>query len=59
MASLNGENKNLSTANQFIIEMVETQKSLLQTKTNEMELLKQNMEHLLANEQQRNDTLEQ
>jgi hypothetical protein len=39
--------------------MVETQKSLLQAKTNEMELLKQNIEHLLANEQQRNDTLEQ
>jgi hypothetical protein len=46
--SLNGENKNLSTANQFIIEMVETQKSLLKTKTNEMELLRQNMKHLLA-----------
>jgi arsenate reductase-like glutaredoxin family protein len=26
MASLNGENKNLSTSSQFIIEMVETQK---------------------------------
>jgi chromosome segregation ATPase len=59
MASLNGENKNLSTANQFIIEMVETQKSLLQAKTKEMALLRQNMEHLLANEQQRNDVLEQ
>jgi chromosome segregation ATPase len=57
--SLNGENKNLSTANQFIIEMVETQKSLLQAKTNEMELLRQNMEHLLANEQRRNGALEQ
>jgi hypothetical protein len=57
--SLNGENKNLSTANQYIIEMVETQKSLLQAKTNEMELWRQNMEHLLANEQRRNDTLEQ
>jgi chromosome segregation ATPase len=59
MASLNGENKNLSTSNQFIIEMVETQKSLLQAKTNEMELLRQNMELLLANEQRRNDVLEQ
>jgi arsenate reductase-like glutaredoxin family protein len=49
MASLNEEKKPLSTANQFIIEMVETQKSLLQVKTNEMELLRQNMEHLLAN----------
>jgi hypothetical protein len=36
--SLNGENENLSTANQFIIEMVEIQKILLQAKTNEMEL---------------------
>jgi hypothetical protein len=58
-APLNGENKNLSTANQFIIEMVETQKSLQQAKTKEMALLRQNMEHLLANEQQRNDVLEQ
>jgi chromosome segregation ATPase len=56
---LNGEIKNLSTANQFIIEMVKTQKSLLQSKTNEMELLRQNMEHLLVNKQQRIDTLEQ
>ncbi|KAI8885664.1 hypothetical protein K501DRAFT_270599 [Backusella circina FSU 941] len=36
-----------------------TQKSLLQAKTNETELLKQNMEHLLANEHRRNDALEQ
>jgi hypothetical protein len=34
-------------------------KSLLQAKTNEMELLRQNMEHLLANERHRNDALEQ
>jgi hypothetical protein len=57
--SLNGENKNLSTANQFIMEMVETQKSFLQAKTNEMELLRQNMERQLANEKRRNNALEQ
>jgi chromosome segregation ATPase len=44
--SLNGEDKDLSTANQFIIEMMETQKTLLLAKTNEMELLRQNMERL-------------
>jgi arsenate reductase-like glutaredoxin family protein len=36
---LNGENKNLSTENQYITEMVETQKRLVQAKTSEVELL--------------------
>jgi chromosome segregation ATPase len=57
--SLNSDNKHLSTANQFIIEMVETQKSLLQSKTNEMELLRQTMERQLADEKKRNEVLEQ
>jgi hypothetical protein len=60
---LNRENQLLSTANhgnqQGANDMVETLKSLLQGKNNETELLKQNMDHLLANEQQRNDALEQ
>jgi hypothetical protein len=57
--SLNGENKNLSTANQFIIEMMDTQKSLLQARTNEMELLRQNMERQLQDEKKRIEVLEQ
>jgi hypothetical protein len=57
--SLSGENKNLSTTNQFTIEMMETQKSLLQAKTNEMELLRQNMERQLADERKRVEVLEQ
>jgi ribosomal protein L16 Arg81 hydroxylase len=40
-------------------EMVETLKKILQAKTNETELVKENMELLLANEQRRNDVLEQ
>jgi chromosome segregation ATPase len=58
MNSLENEKKTLSTANQFIIEMVETQKSLLQSKINEMELLRQNMERQLADEKKRNEVLE-
>lgn len=62
IASLNRENQNLSTTNQGhqqrTTEMTETYKNLLQSKGNEMELLKQNMELLLANEKQRNDALE-
>jgi hypothetical protein len=61
--SLNRENQILSTVNQGneqgANEMVDTLKALLQGKNNEIELLKQNMEHLLANEQRRNDALEQ
>jgi chromosome segregation ATPase len=61
--SLKRENQMLSTANQGnqqgANEMVDTLKTLLQSKNNEIELLKQNMEHLLANEQRRNDALEQ
>jgi hypothetical protein len=61
--SLKRENQMLSTANQGnqqgANEMVDTLKNLLQSKNNEIELLKQNMEHLLANKQQRNDAFEQ
>lgn len=57
--SLNGENKNLSTTNQLITGMVETQKVLLQAKANEMELLRQNMERQLADEKKRVEVLEQ
>jgi hypothetical protein len=53
--SLHGEDKNLPTANQFTMEMMETQKTLLQAKTNEVELLRQNMERL----EQENKALKQ
>jgi hypothetical protein len=63
IVSLNRENQILSTANhgnqQGANDMVETLKSLFQDKNSEIELLKQNMDHLLANEQQRNDALVQ
>ncbi|KAI8886815.1 hypothetical protein K501DRAFT_308506 [Backusella circina FSU 941] len=59
---LNRENNLLSTANQGnqqgTNEMTETLKSLLQAKTNETELLKQNMELVSANEKRRIDALE-
>jgi chromosome segregation ATPase len=61
--SLNRENQTLSTANQGnqqgANDMVDTLKDLLKGKNNEIDLLKQNTEHLLANEQRRNDVLEQ
>jgi hypothetical protein len=57
--SLNGENKHLSTTNQLVTEMMETQKALLQAKTNEMELLRQSMERQLADEKKRVEVLEQ
>jgi chromosome segregation ATPase len=57
--SLKAEIKSLSAANQFMTETMETQKTLLLAKTNEMELLQQNMEHLLENNQRKNDALEQ
>jgi hypothetical protein len=60
---LNRENKMLSTVNQGNQQgatgTVDTLKKLLQAKTNETELIKQNMELLLANEKRRNDILEQ
>jgi chromosome segregation ATPase len=61
--SLNRENQMLSTASQGnqqgANDMVDTLKDLLKGKNNEIDLLKQNTEHLLANEQRRIDALEQ
>jgi chromosome segregation ATPase len=63
IASLNRENLMLSTANQGNQQgatgMVETLKNLLQAKTSETELLKHNMEHLLANERRKIGALEE
>ncbi|KAI8886820.1 hypothetical protein K501DRAFT_330963 [Backusella circina FSU 941] len=63
IVSLNRENQALSTANQEnqkeTSEVVETLRNLLQAKTNETELLRQNMEQLLGSEQRRIDALEQ
>jgi chromosome segregation ATPase len=62
MASLKRENQTLCATNernqQETNEVVETFKSLLDAKTNEYDLLKQNMEHLLMNEKRKNDVLE-
>ncbi|KAI8886842.1 hypothetical protein K501DRAFT_330977 [Backusella circina FSU 941] len=61
--SLNHENQALSTANQGnqqgTNKTTETLKNLLKAKNNETELLKQNMEHVSANEKRRIDALEQ
>lgn len=62
MVSLKRENQTLCATNERnqkeTNEVVETLKSLLDAKTNEYDLLKQNMEHLLVNEKRRNDVLE-
>jgi predicted nuclease with TOPRIM domain len=54
IVSLNRENQMLSAVNQGNQQgantMAETFQNLLQGKTNEIELLKQNMDHLLADE---------
>jgi chromosome segregation ATPase len=61
IVSLNRENQMLSTANQGnqqgANEMVDTLKSLLEAKTSETELLKQNMEHVLDKEKGKNKKL--
>jgi chromosome segregation ATPase len=61
--SLKRENQTLSSANQGnqqgANDMVDTLKDLLKYKNNEIDLLKQNTEQLLANKQRRIDALEQ
>jgi hypothetical protein len=63
IVSLNLENQILSTVNQGnrqgATDTVDSLKNLLQAEANETELVKQNMELLLANEKQRNDALAQ
>jgi chromosome segregation ATPase len=62
IVSLNRENQMLSTANQGnqqgANEMVDTLKNLLEAKTSETELLKQNMEHVLDKEKGKNKKLQ-
>jgi hypothetical protein len=62
IVSLNRENQTLLKANQGnqqgANEMVETLKSLLQSKNNETELLKQNMEHALDKEKRKSKKLQ-
>jgi chromosome segregation ATPase len=60
--SLNRENQMLLAANQKsqqgANEMIDTLKNLLQAKTSQAELLKQNMEHVLDKEKERNKKLQ-
>jgi chromosome segregation ATPase len=55
---LNGENKNLSAANQIINGLLGSKQNELESQTSQAESVKQNLEQQLANEKRKNEALE-